>query len=35
MKKIIIAVAIIATIAAIYFVQDEPKPQKALAISER
>ena len=32
MKKIIIAVAIIATIAAIYFVQDEPKPEKALVL---
>jgi hypothetical protein len=32
MKKIIIAVAIIATIAAIYLVQDEPKPQKALVL---
>ena len=32
MKKIIIAVAIIATLAAIYYGQDEPKPQKALVL---
>jgi hypothetical protein len=32
MKRIIIAVAIIATIAAIYLTQDEPKPQKALVL---
>ena len=32
MKRIIIAVAIIATIGAIYLTQDEPKPQKALVL---
>ena len=32
MKKIIIAIAIIATLGAIYFVQDKPKPQKALVL---
>jgi hypothetical protein len=32
MKKIIIAVAIIATIGAIYLTQDKPKPEPALAL---
>ena len=32
MKKIIIAIAIIATIAAIYLTQDKPKPEKALVL---